>query len=544
MASPPRSPDPAEAAELRLAAKYVAAQAQEELDRFFRLSLDLLCIAGFDGYFKRVNPAWNRVLGYSADELLSRPYMELVHPEDRESTVAAAQQLSQGQDVIHFENRYLHKDGTHRWLTWMAAAYPEQQAVYAAARDITERKASDETLQLLIEELEVARRRAEEATEAKGAFLANMSHEIRTPLNAILGMTTLVLQTRLSAEQRDYLGTVQAAGDSLLAIVNDILDFSKIEARRLELEHAEFDVRETVGDAARMLAPRAGEKNIELACHIAPGVPDWVVGDPGRLRQVLLNVAGNAVKFTSAGEVVVDVGVESDTLEQITLHFSVRDTGIGIPAEKREQIFQAFTQVDSSTTRRYGGTGLGLAIARRLVELMNGRLWVESEVGHGSTFHFTAAFDRVPAETTNRTAPRPEALDGLRVLVVDDNATNRLILEEMLASWHMAPTPVDNAASALVALREGVDAGKPFDVIVSDCQMPDVDGFTLAKKVKQDRRLAATPFVMLTSMARADDAARCAAPSKRPPPGRRRNTPPPPPPSRGPCASSSPRTTP
>jgi PAS domain S-box-containing protein len=483
-------------------------RAQEELDRFFTLSLDMLCIAGFDGYFKRVNPAWGRILGYSDEELLSRPYMELIHPDDRDSTIAAAGNLTRGQEIIHFENRYRHKDGTYRWLLWSSTPFPEQQVVYAAARDVTERKAADETMALLVKELEIAKRRAEEATEAKSAFLANMSHEIRTPLNAILGMAALAMQTRLTAEQREYLATLKDSGESLLTIVNDILDFSKIEARRLDLERAEFDLREAAGDAAKLLAPRAGDKNIELACHIAPDVPETLLGDAGRLRQVLLNVMGNAVKFTNEGEVVLDVSVHSSRPDRATLHFAVSDTGIGIPKEKQQQIFSAFTQVDSSTTRRYGGTGLGLAIAQHMVQLMDGRMWVESELGRGSTLHFTAVFDR-PQPAPPPSVRMPQALEGLRVLVVDDNATNRLILEEMLASWHMRPTAVGDAASAMTALGAAVAADERFDVVISDCQMPDVDGFMLARRIQQDRQLARTPFVMLTSMARSDDAARC-----------------------------------
>ena len=484
-------------------------RAQEEFDRFFTLSLDMLCVAGFDGYFKRVNPAWQRILGYSEAELLSRPFMDFVHPDDREATLAESKkQTDQGQEVIYFENRYLHKDGTVRWLMWTSTPFQEQQVVFGAARDITERKAAEETMAQLVKELEIAKRRAEEATEAKSAFLANMSHEIRTPLNGILGMTTLALQTRLSAEQKEYLTTVQTSAESLLEIINDILDFSKIEAQRLDLDRAEFDVRETVGDAAKLLALRAAEKGIELACHITPDVPEILVGDAGRLRQVLLNVLGNAVKFTSVGEVVLRVDVETTKADRVTLHFAVTDTGIGIPPEKQRQIFSAFTQADSSTTRRYGGTGLGLAIVLRLVELMGGRLWLQSTEGRGSTFFFTATFELRHSVAARAARPKPRALEGLRVLVVDDNATNRRILEEMLASWRMKPTTVSDAATAESALRRAAAAKTRFDLLISDCQMPDVDGFMLARRVKRDRRLAKTPIVMLTSVGQSDDLVR------------------------------------
>jgi two-component system sensor histidine kinase/response regulator len=504
-------------------------RAQDDLDRFFTLSLDMLCIAGFDGYFKRVNPAWKRVLGYTEEELLSRPYVEFTHPDDRRATVTQASKLSTGEEVIYFENRYLHKDGTFRWLLWTSTPYPELQVMYAAARDITERKAAEETLAQyaldlgashraledqaarlaqLVKELETARRRAEEAVEVKGAFLANMSHEIRTPLNAILGMTGLALQTRLTTDQRDYLSTVMASAESLLAIINDILDFSKIEAKRLELERVDFDLREAVGNAAKLLAVRAAEKGIELACHIDADVPEVLVGDEGRLRQVLLNVMGNAIKFTDAGEVVLRVTVDQRDERRTTLHFAVTDTGIGIPQDKQAQIFQAFTQADSSTTRRFGGTGLGLAIALRLVELMSGRLWVASEVGRGSTFHFTATFD-MPREITLSGAVRRKALEGLRVLVVDDNATNRRILDEMLTSWRMTPTVVPDARHALAVMRDAADGPGRFDVLISDCQMPEVDGFTLARQVKRDESLAATPVVLLTSIGSPSDVARC-----------------------------------
>ncbi len=510
-------------------------RAEEELDRFFALSLDMLCIAGFDGFFKRINPAWRRVLGFDDPELLEVPYVERIHPDDRAATLAEARKLSEGHEVVYFENRYAHKDGSWRWLLWTASPFPAQQVIYAAARDITERKHAeaqlaryardlevahreleDQTARLaqLVKELELSKQRAEEATETKSAFLANMSHEIRTPLNAILGMTSLALDTRLSARQRDYLTTVRSSGEALLAVVNDILDFSKIEARRLELDRIEFDVRDAVGDAARVLALRAAEKGLELAVDVASSVVPRLIGDAGRLRQVLLNVIGNAVKFTAAGEVVVRVTQQDPERrapapapdDRVVLHFAVSDTGIGIPAEKQQDIFQAFTQADSSTTRRYGGTGLGLAIAQRLVELMGGRMWVESTVGRGSTFHFTAVYERGDAGAP--VVASANRLHDLRVLIVDDNATNRRILEEMVASWRMSPTAIERSEAALPELREAAAAGAAYQAVITDCQMPHVDGFMLARRIRQDPRVRKTPIIMLTSLGRAGDEAR------------------------------------
>jgi len=492
-------------------------RAEEELDRFFTMSLDMLCIAGTDGYFKRLNPAWETTLGFSREELLSRPWLQFVHPDDREQTLARASALARGEDVVSFQNRYARKDGTYRWLLWAATLDPEEQRSYAIARDVTDRRLAEQAqeenaarLVQLVRELEVARRKAEDAARVKADFLANMSHEIRTPMNAVMGMTDLALATDLTAEQRGYLATVKVSAHALLELVDDILDLSKMEAGKLELDRVELDVRETVEDAIKVLAVRAGEKRLELACRISPGVPPLVSGDPGRLRQVILNLVGNAIKFTERGEVVLDVEVESEDADELRLRFSVRDTGIGIPAEKREQIFAPFTQADMSTTRRFGGSGLGLAISTQLVEMMGGKLELTSEVGRGSTFSFTARFERARREPLAARPPAARAdLSGLPVLVVDDNATNRRILCEMLTSWKMAPSATEGAEEALRALRQAHAAGRPFGLLLSDGQMPDMDGFMLAEAVKDDPALRATPMILLTSAGRPGDGARC-----------------------------------
>jgi PAS domain S-box-containing protein len=608
--------------------KHDIIEADSDFERFFNLIPDLACIVSTDGYFKKVNPAWEATLGYTREEVLRTPMLKFIHPDDLERTLSEIDKQSREYRTKHFVNRYRCKDGSYRIFDWRTTFNRDDSTRFGIAKDITEQRLWEESLRESEERFrimadscptiiwvtdaagtnrlanrayreffgteldyadsgkwsslihpddrseyvgkffralkerapfraegrlrradgewrwlashgeprlslngeflgyvgispdltdrkqsEAALQRAKEAAEAanrsKSEFLANMSHEIRTPMNGVIGLTDLALDTNLTGEQRSYLEGVKSSAGSLLRILNDILDFSKIEAGKLELETIEFDVRETVDAMLKVMGIRAAAKDLELVCYFDPAVPSRVLGDPGRLRQILINLTGNAIKFTERGEVVIRVERFSNSAEEVELHFSVEDTGIGIPADKQQSVFSAFSQADSSLTRTFGGTGLGLTISSQLVELMGGRIWLESEEGAGSAFHFTVRLGSGAPSPKEELPGKDNMVQRRSVLVVDDNDTNLRILGRMLSNHGLRTTLADSGPAALEALRHAADRDNPFEFIVLDAHMPGMDGFTLAERVLAEPRFGRAGIALLTSPAQRGETERC-----------------------------------
>lgn len=585
-------------------------QAKFERDQFFTLSSNLFCLAGFDGLFKMLNPAWESVLGYSLHEMINKPYLDFIHPDDHIRTKGAAQELIEGKNVTHFENRYRKKDGGYRWFRWDANSSSQLKTLFAVARDVTEEKMIEEdfhkavaflharneatpfgiiesdiygdcidtnaqylnlvkkTLPEVIgkgwlstvhpddrervsrawynsvlagtpfeeeyriqrddgtiiwlsmkgvamrdekkllgyiqagldiskskdaqERLTELKESAEAASRAKADFLAKMSHEIRTPMNGVLGMAQLLMNTELKRDQDEYVQTIYTTGNHLLTIINDILDFSKIESGKLKLEEHPFSIKKCIEEAVDLVLIKAIEKKIELLYLIDPACPKWVIGDNIRLCQILINLFSNALKFTESGEVFLRVYKEKNVNEKVELRFTVSDTGIGIDEDKLDLLFQAFSQVDSFASKKYGGTGLGLVISSQLAKLMQGHMWVESKKGTGTTFYFTIQCK--PMEVVPESSQEQDIeIQGKKVLIVDDNATSLEVLSCHCHEWGLLPTTILSSFEALSACQKGLS----FDLAIIDDQMPGLSGHELIKSLRSLPAFSKTPIILL-----------------------------------------------
>ena len=487
--------------------------AESELakERFLFSSLlenatDLIYFKDRESRFTRASDSVAKLLRVPVQELIGKTDADFFIAEHATKSRADELRIIESREPIIAQQECETIQGMEpRWYSTTKAPLLDQEqnviGIVGVSRDVTELKQSREKLQnaLLM---------ADGASRAKSEFVANMSHEIRTPMNGIIGIAELLSTTKLDVDQSEYVDMIQQSSESLMGLLNDILDFSKIEAGKLELSSIPFNLSDSVGKTTQTLASSANDKGLELACRVSPRLPERLIGDPSRLRQIIVNLVSNAIKFTDAGEVVVEVEAKTISDLMAVLHFSVRDTGIGIPPDKQALIFEEFSQADSSTTRRFGGTGLGLTISRQLVELMGGEIWIESQVNQGTTFHFTAEFgvaEEQPATSRFQLA----SLEGVSALVVDDNATNRRIVGEMLKGWMLAPTEVNGGVAAITEMQRAAKAGTPYRLVLLDCMMPGMDGFSVAELITGNPVFKKPTIIMISSSAGLGDAERC-----------------------------------
>jgi len=478
---------------------------QNESEHRFRLISETLPVGIFETDEESeclyTNTSWQEIFGVSLIESLMSDWRTFLHPEDRESVSEQWEQTLTNLKAFSKDCRIITPKGVERWIHLRSSPVFSDTGIRytGTVADITHRKRTEV-------ELKKAKDAAEAANIAKSEFLANMSHEIRTPMNGVIGMANLLMDTDLNGEQRQFNETIRKSADSLMTVINDILDFSKIEAGKLELENIDFDLRVTLEEVSELMSLKAYEKGLEFASIVHHEIPSLLRGDPGRLRQILINLLGNAIKFTDSGEVTLKAKLEKEGANRAVIRFSVRDTGIGISEEGTNRLFQSFSQVDGSTSRNYGGTGLGLAISKQLTELMEGRIGVDSKEGQGSTFWFTVELEKQPDD--RKTVMIPADIRKKRIFFVDDNAINRQVYREQLKSWGCRFGEASSGTQAMDELRRARETGDPFEIAIIDMQMPEMNGEELGRSIKQDPDLADTILIMVSSMGARGDAAR------------------------------------